>query len=100
MVLLIHHTRRHDMTAREANELIGKLVDRHHDACAYQARIIDVKTSYGTDRVLLEPVAGSGSAWANLDGLCPYEATIAAVGLTKVRMGRVRPFPSGLTSVS
>ena len=60
------------MTVKEANELIGKLVDRHHGACVFQAIITDVKTSYGTDRVLLEPVAGSGSAWANLDGLSPY----------------------------
>ena len=72
------------MTVREANELIGKLVDRPDGACIFQARIIDVKTAYGTNRVLLEPVAGRGATWANLDGLFPYEATIAAVGLTKV----------------
>jgi len=64
------------MTTREANELIGKLVDRPYGDCTFQARIIDVKTSYGTDRVLLEPVAGRGSTWANLDGLCPYDRGI------------------------
>jgi hypothetical protein len=64
------------MTVSEANELIGKLVDRPYGACTFQATIVDVKTTYGTDRVLLEPVAGRGSTWANLDGLCPYEGTI------------------------
>ena len=73
------------MTTREANELIGKLVDHPCSlCCTFQARIIDVKTSYGTDRVLLEPVAGRGSTWANLDGLFPYEGTITAVSSTKV----------------
>ena len=74
------------MTVKEANKLIGKLVDRPYGDCTFQARIIDVKTTFGSDwtygshrlcqihRVLLEPVSGRGETWANLDGLFPYEA--------------------------
>jgi hypothetical protein len=69
------------MTVKDANELIGKLVDRPYGDCVFQTRIIDVKTAFESDwtygshrlcqihRVLLEPVAGRGSTWVNLDGL-------------------------------
>ena len=85
------------MAIKEANELIGKLVDRPYGACTFQTVIVDVNTSRVGNgpwyqRVRLEPVAGRGSTGADLDGLCPYEGTI--------RTGRVGPFLSGLTSVS
>ena len=33
----------------------------------FRVTIIDVKSVYGTDRLQVEPIAGTGSAWVNAD---------------------------------
>lgn len=53
------------------NELV-KMVGRTGTVYArgemsVSVRIVDAKISYGAVRYLIEPIAGRGSAWVNLD---------------------------------
>ena len=47
-------------------ELIGKTGTIHMGAMAVYVKILDAKTAYGVERVLVTPVAGEGSQWVNL----------------------------------
>ena len=42
---------------------LGKVVLVPADGIKYEARIIDIKVSYGRPLYLIEPVAGCGSKW-------------------------------------
>jgi hypothetical protein len=47
---------------------IGTLRERSW-RLAFAVRVLDTKTAYGADRVLVTPVAGSGEAWVNVESV-------------------------------
>ena len=66
------------MTISEASKLIGGYVDVTHASCSFEAKVADLKMSYGSWRVLLKPVSGVGETWVNLDGLTVYSVSRAS----------------------
>lgn len=52
------------MTIAESVKLIGTTINYEHKDITFTMRILDVKKSYGKIRFLIEPVAGTGSFWA------------------------------------
>jgi len=51
------------MTLTEAMQNIGKRGTIQNGPLTIDVTIVDFKNSYGKDRWLIEPVAGSGKAW-------------------------------------
>jgi hypothetical protein len=52
---------------KELIKLIGKQGKLDAYPLTYEVEIIDVKSVYGTDRLEVTPVAGSGTVWVNAD---------------------------------
>jgi hypothetical protein len=62
------------MTTSQSSELIGKtgtLMTR--DGLLFTVKIVDVKNSYGIDRLKISPVSGSGETWVNATSLIIQE---------------------------
>jgi hypothetical protein len=57
------------MTTQETMKLIGTTAQLPCEGMMISVRITDAKNSYGSDRVLITPVSGSGSRWVNLSSL-------------------------------
>lgn len=51
--------------------MIGKKAELkvEHGELTMRVRIMDVKTAYGMKRLLVEPVAGTGSKWVSVERL-------------------------------
>jgi len=59
-----------EMTARELIEAVGSTVELKLSAMndvTIFARVLDAQERWGMPRLLVEPVAGSGQTWINLD---------------------------------
>lgn len=51
------------MTTLELNKLIGREVSYVQGPVSFACRVVDAKISYGQERVLIEPLSGSGCIW-------------------------------------
>lgn len=51
------------MSARELSAALGRIVEIELDGLSVRARILDARLRFGNVDYLLEPLAGSGSAW-------------------------------------
>lgn len=57
------------LTANQLSQSIGQIVSYPMNGLVIQVEIQDAKIAYGVPRVLIKPVAGSGSAWVNAASL-------------------------------
>jgi hypothetical protein len=61
-------------TARTATEMViavGQMVQFRANDLWIDATVLDVKNSWGRNRLLLAPVAGDGTAWFELSSVRP-----------------------------
>jgi hypothetical protein len=65
------------MTGREMAGLIGREFLLTVDAFTIVVTVDDVKVSYGTPRVLVQPVGGMGAAWVAADRIREYDPAVA-----------------------
>lgn len=54
------------MTANEMIPAVGVRVDVRFEDLRVTCTVVDVKTSWGKPRLLIEPVSGSGQQWVEL----------------------------------
>lgn len=57
------------MRASESIKLLGKPAIYPINGLRVEVQINDVKQAYGATRVLVAPIAGSGSVWVMLDSV-------------------------------
>jgi hypothetical protein len=55
------------MTTNEMQLLLGKTVRYRINGLLVDVNILDVKIAWNIVKVLISPVAGTGSVWVNLD---------------------------------
>lgn len=53
-------------TAKGMMPAIGQIVSMRMEKLIIEAEIIDVKSAYGTVRLLVKPVSGSGEQWVEI----------------------------------
>ena len=53
------------MNAREALKVIGQTGTLDTNELSVSITVLDIKSSYGQTRYLVQPVAGSGEVWVN-----------------------------------
>jgi hypothetical protein len=53
-------------TAREMSPAIGTVVIVRCESLEVSCIVIDVKNSYGRERLLIKPVAGEGTQWIEM----------------------------------
>lgn len=53
-------------TVRQLLPAIGTLVAVRFESLVIECRVIDAKNAYGTVRILVAPLAGSGTQWVEL----------------------------------
>jgi len=51
------------------DKYVGKKAKLTINSLTFDVQIVDFKNSYGTDRVRVKPVAGTGETWVNLDSV-------------------------------
>lgn len=59
------------MTAREMIPAVGARVYLRAQGLQVACVVVDVKNSYGTARVQLEPICGTGRTWVNAASVAP-----------------------------
>mgnify|MGYP003654640160 CR=1 FL=1 len=64
------------MTLKEASEYLGQPVATCEHGVSIYWTVVDHKVAWGSDRFLLEPVAGSGSRWVEESTMIAVRASI------------------------
>lgn len=63
-------------TALEMLPAVGQLVAVRCDLGAVTCKVLDVKNSYGRNRLLVVPVAGSGQVWVDISRVSKLESQL------------------------
>jgi hypothetical protein len=61
------------MTVKEASEVIGRTFEVRAGEFGVLATVQDVKVSFGKIRFQVSPLAGSGSAWIEVDRIIGWQ---------------------------
>jgi hypothetical protein len=61
------------MTLKEAAAYLGKPVSTREHGVSIYWTVVDWKLAWGSDRWLIEPVAGSGSRWVETETIAVRE---------------------------
>jgi len=64
-------------TANEMSIAVGQPVQLRAGDLWIDCVVKDVKVSWGTNRLLIQPVAGDGTAWVELSSVRTMAATVA-----------------------
>jgi hypothetical protein len=62
------------MTALQMYQAIGRPARLRCDGLLVDVTVMDVKMSYGKARLLVQPIAGVGTVWVEMDRLSILEA--------------------------
>ena len=65
------------MTAKQMMNAIGQHVELRHGSLHVACKVLDVKTAWGTPRLLVEPLSGSGNQWVDLSSVTLSPSTAA-----------------------
>lgn len=62
-------------TAREMLPAIGQTVSVRSDIGEVHCKVLDVKSAYGRNRLLIVPIAGTGETWVDITRVSKIEQT-------------------------
>ena len=71
------------MSQKEPAQYVGKTATFGFKAFGdlrFEVRILDARTEFGQDRVLITPVAGDGEQWVNLESVVLHPESFREAG--------------------